>query len=234
MYDKVMAHADYKKTYYISELETRLQYCLHHFKSAEPDILSKLSTDLQLVRNEIIKEINNIGQANQPWIDQLNPTQFDSLVYRQAIDFMAVLKRFYINRYNKAEAARENKIRKMTDTPDKEKAFNRFKEEYRNESIADFVKNLTEPHKIIERDGKLIQKIYPVYKDPDPDHMVDFDAQFYMPFKHFLNRNIDTLLFNTGVIWSMTLFLIITLYFDILRKLVDGIGNLSNPLNRRV
>jgi hypothetical protein len=234
MYDKVMAHADYKKTYYISELETRLQYCLHHFKSVEPEILSKLSTDLQLVRNEISKEINSIGQANQPWVDQLNPTQFDSLVYRQAIEFMAVLKRFYINRYNKAEAARENKIRKMTDTPDKEKAFNRFKEEYRNESIADFVKNLTEPHKIIEKDGKLVQKIYPVYKDPDPDHMVDFDAQFYMPFKHFLNRNIDTLLFNTGVIWSMTLFLIITLYFDILRKLVDGIGNLSNPLNRRV
>jgi ABC-type multidrug transport system ATPase subunit/uncharacterized tellurite resistance protein B-like protein len=234
MYDKVMAHADYKKTYYISELETRLQYCLHHFKSAEPEIQSKLSTDLQLVLNEISKEISSIGQANQPWIDQLNPTQFDSLVYRQAIEFMTVLKRFYINRYNKAEAARENKIRKMTDTPDKEKAFNRFKEEYRNESIADFVKNLTEPHKIIERDGKLVQKIYPVYKDPDPDHMVDFDAQFYMPFKHFLNRNIDTLLFNTGVIWSMTLFLIITLYFDILRKLVDGIGNLSNPLNRRV
>ncbi len=234
MYDKVMAHADYKKTYYISELETRLQYCLHHFKSAEPEIQSKLSTDLQLVRNEISKEISSIGQANQPWIDQLNPAQFDSLVYRQAIEFMTVLKRFYINRYNKAEAARENKIRKMTDTPDKEKAFNRFKEEYRNESIADFVKNLTEPHKIIERDGKLVQKIYPVYKDPDPDHIVDFDAQFYMPFKHFLNRNIDTLLFNTGVIWSMTLFLIITLYFDILRKLVDGIGNLSNPLNRRV
>lgn len=234
MYDKVMAHADYKKTYYISELETRLQYCLHHFKSAEPEIQSKLSTDLQLVRNEISKEISSIGQANQPWIDQLNPTQFDSLVYRQAIEFMTVLKRFYINRYNKAEAARENKIRKMTDTQDKEKAFNRFKEEYRNESIADFVKNLTEPHKIIERDGKLVQKIYPVYKDPDPDHIVDFDAQFYMPFKHFLNRNIDTLLFNTGVIWSMTLFLIITLYFDILRKLVDGIGNLSNPLNRRV
>lgn len=234
MYDKVMAHADYKKTYYISELETRLQYCLHHFKSDEPEIRSKLSSDLQLVRNEISKEITSIGQANQPWIDQLNPSYFDSSVYRQAIDFMAVLKRFYINRYNKAESARENKIRKMTDTPDKEKAFNRFKEEFRNESIADFVKNLTEPHKIIEKDGKLVQKIYPVYKDPDPDHMVDFDAQFYMPYKHFLNRNIDTLLFNTGVIWSMTLFLIFTLYFDVLRKLVDGIGNLSNPLNRRV
>jgi hypothetical protein len=82
--------------------------------------------------------------------------------------------------------------------------------------------------------GKLIQKIYPVYKDPEPDHMVDFNAQFYMPSKHFLRSNVDTFWFNTGVIWSMTLVLAAMLYFDVLRRIIDGIGNLSNPLNRRM
>ena len=91
-----------------------------------------------------------------------------------------------------------------------------------------------EQNRIIETEGKLVQKIYPVYKDPDPDHMVDFDAQFYMPAKHFLNQNIDTFWFNLGVIWSMTLVLAIALYWEVLRKVIDQLSNISNPLEKRM
>ena len=54
-----------------------------------------------------------------------------------------------------------------------------------------------------------------------------------MPSKHFLNQDVDTFYFNTAVIWFMILALAIALYFDLLRKVIDGLGNLSNPLNRR-
>ena len=37
LYDKVMANADYKKIYFIPEIETRLQYCLNNFRSSNPD-----------------------------------------------------------------------------------------------------------------------------------------------------------------------------------------------------
>jgi hypothetical protein len=109
----------------------------------------------------------------------------------------------------------------MTASTEGEDSFEKMKENYQNETIAIMVKNLEEQHRIIEKDGRLIQKIYPIYKDPEPEHIIDFDAQFYMPAKHFLNRNIDTLFFNTGVIWSMTLILYIMLYFDVLRKLLE-------------
>ena len=79
-----------------------------------------------------------------------------------------------------------------------------------------------------------MQKIYPIYKDPDPEHMVDFDAQFYMPAKHFLNRNIDTLYFNLGVIWTMTIVLAIALYFEVLLKIIDGIGNVYSKIPKRM
>jgi hypothetical protein len=145
---------------------------------------------------------------------------------------MEKLKRFYINRYNNADREKEKLIISMTDTPEKARAFEKFKESYHNDAIAELTKNMSEIHRIIEKDGKLIQKIYPIYKNPDPDHTVDFDAQFYMPAKHFLNRDIDTLYFNMGVIWSMCLVLALALYFDVLRKMIDGISNLSNPLYR--
>ena len=91
-----------------------------------------------------------------------------------------------------------------------------------------------ETNRVIEKDGRLIQKIFPIYKDPDPEDIVDFDAQFYMPSKHFLSANIDTLYFNLGVVWCMTILLIFTLYFEVLRKIIDGLGNISNPLPKRM
>ena len=79
-----------------------------------------------------------------------------------------------------------------------------------------------------------MQKIYPIYKDPDPEHAIDFDAQFYMPAKHFLNQDIDTFYFNTACNLVDDSCVAIALYFDMLRKIIDGIGNLSNPLYREI
>ena len=142
--------------------------------------------------------------------------------------------KFYINRFNRADQQKEKLIRARTSTAEGESEFEKFKSQNQNEAIAELVKNTAETHRIIEQDGKLIQKIFPIYKDPDPEHVVDFDAQFYMPRKHFLNTNIDTLLFNVLVIWSMTLALSIMLYFEVLRKIIDGLSNLSNPIPKRM
>lgn len=233
LYDKMMAESDYKKIYYLPELETRLQYCLNNLKTVDRDVVAKVMRDLDLIRNELRKEAEFVNTPQQPWLDNVTLKHFDSLTYTQASEYLLSLRRFYIRLYNKADEEKEKLIDSMTDTPEKEREYEVFRENYRNDAIADFVKNLSETHRIIEKDGRLIQKIYPIYKDPEPEHVVDFDAQFYMPAKHFLNRNVDTLYFNTGVIWSMTLVLAIALYFDVLRRVIDGIGNLSNPLYKK-
>jgi ABC transport system ATP-binding/permease protein len=232
LYDKTMANADYKKVYFIPEVETRLQYCINNFRATDENTMRKVEHDMQLIRSELTKELGET-QSELPAINNLVRGKFDSLSYEQMSRYLEQLRKFYVNRYNAADKKKEELIFSLTNTPERQEAFNRFRETYHNESIADLVKNLTETHRIIEEDGKLIQKIYPVYKDPDPDHAIDFNAQFYMPAKHFLNQDVDTFYFNTAVIWSMSLGLALALYFDVLRKIIDGIGNLSNPLNRR-
>lgn len=232
-YDKAMANADFKKIYFIPELETRLQYCLQYYRSADPHLRDKLGADYALLRRELTSEVEVTGAKNAAFIADITLEKFDSATYDKAYAFLETLRQFYIRRFNNADQQREDKIQGMTDSPEKEIAYENFKNSYHNESIAEFVKNIGEPHRIIEKDGKLVQKIYPIYKEPDPDHLVDFDAQFYMPEKHFLNSNIDTLFFNTAVIWSMTLVLALLLYFDVLRRIIDGLGNLSNPVHRR-
>lgn len=229
IYDKAMANADYQKIYFIPEIETKLQYCLNNYKSNDAEAQGKVIKDLALISRELKKESENVNSGELPWLNSLTITKFDSATAQQAITFLEKLRQVYINRYNNADSKKEEKIAMLTSTPEKEKEFEEFRESYHNETIMELVKNTSETHRIIEKDGKLIQKIYPVYKDPDPDHMIDFDAQFYMPSKHFLNRNIDTFYFNTGVIWSMSFVLAILLYFDVLRIIIDGISNVSTP-----
>ncbi len=234
VYDKIMAESDYKKIYLIPELESKLDFANLHHQNKEPEVIQEVSKVLKLVQSSIENELKDIGLDKFKNLQQLNPEQFDSAAYHASQDFMEVLKKFYINRYNKADQEKERKINQMTRTQSKEKEFGKFRESYQNDAISALVKNVEESHRIIEKGGKFVQKVYPIYKDPDPDHIVDFDAQFYMPRKHFLNQNMDTFTFNLSVIWLMTFVLAITLYYEVLLKIIDGLGNLSNPIPKRM
>jgi len=234
LYDKNMAESDYKKIYYIPTLETQLDFVNLHYSSPEPGIQKQVADNLSLLRNEINGELDIVGHDNFKEVDLLYPDKYDSSVYKKTSKFLETLGKYYNNRYNVADKKRDAIIRSETATAAKEKEFEDFKGAYQNEAITELVKNTTEQHRIVRSGNKLIQKIFPIYKDPDPEHMVDFDAQFYMPAKHFLNRNIDTHYFNLGVIWSMTIILSLTLYYEVLKKIVDGLSNISNPLPKRM
>ena len=93
---------------------------------------------------------------------------------------------------------------------------------YVNEAVSNAVKNISSSDRIVEYEGKLIQKIFPIYMDEHrPSHLFDFSANLYQPTKHFAGYYIDTLYFNITVIWAMTLLLFITLYFDVLQRFIQ-------------
>jgi ABC-type multidrug transport system ATPase subunit/Skp family chaperone for outer membrane proteins len=232
MYDQVMADADFKKIYLIPELKTRLQYVVNNFKSGDPDTKQQVEANLEVLRNGIVGELKKVGEDKFPQVSKLTTAHFDSTLYSETNDFLAKLSSFYIKRFNTADQKKEEKIAKMTSSPEKQKEFEQMRNAYHNETIAELVKNLGETHRIIEKDGRLIQKIFPVYKQPEPEHLVDFNAQFYMPAKHFLNSDVDTYYFNMGVIWSMTLVLAMTLYYDVLRRILKLLGRVGDRFEK--
>jgi hypothetical protein len=199
----------------------------------EPGIRKEVREKLDLLRTTLEHE-EKVTKSGFSRNQDLTLERYDSTINQPLIEYLETLKKFYINRYNKADQEKEKKIEQMTNTPEKEKNFTSNKNAYQNEAITELVRNTMEQNRIIETDGKFVQKIYPIYKDPDPDHMVDFNAQFYMPAKHFLNRNIDTFFFNLGVIWLMTFVLALSLYWEVLRKIIDQLSNISNPLEKRM
>jgi ABC transport system ATP-binding/permease protein len=219
-WDKTISDAEYKRIYYIPALESKLAYCLNnraHWRGASN---AKMVSALTLIRNEISNELESVG-ADFPHLEKLAVGKFDSTVYQHTAKFLTVLKQYYSIRLSKASNEKEKRIAMLTSTPEGAIKYEEEKMQYVNDAVADGVLNVTALDRIIEYDGRLIQKIYPVYQDEHkPKHFFDFSANLYQPTKHFGGVYWNTLYFNIVVIWLMTIGLFVTLYFDVLKHLV--------------
>ena len=117
----------------------------------------------------------------------------------------------------------------------KEQKFQLFKTKYNNHSLEDIVTNSNTLKFITEGETSLIQKSDPIFLDPYTNNYLG--AHFYAPSKFLGNIKLDTFYANILVIWFMTILLTFSLYYDLLRKLIEGSGLfikiLSNKLSKK-
>jgi hypothetical protein len=221
--EKANALSDYKRIYYIPTLESKLAYVFNTRQHWNNNRAEEMVSSLSLLQNEIRNELRTVGEENFPDIDKLAIGKFDSTVYNSTNHFLAVLKQYYINKSAKALEEKEKLVAGFTKTPVETAEFENFRKKYVNKAVTTAVENTNIADRIVEFDGKLVQRIYPIFMDEHkPKHALDFSANFYQPTKHFLGRIYDTFYFNLCVIWVMTLILYITLYFDVLPNLIQA------------
>ncbi|MBL7871754.1 MAG: ATP-binding cassette domain-containing protein [Cyclobacteriaceae bacterium] len=222
--DQQAALAEYKKVYYIPALESKLNFVLNNrgkWNDRSPANPAKEALDL--LRNEIGFELTKIGKDRFPDLDKLQIGKFDSVVFHKADTFLRTLKQYYTIRLSKATTQKETLIISLTDTPEKMEAYQRMRMEYENENVHKMVMNSNDLTRIVPWKGQLIQKIYPIYfNDHRPSHRLDFTANFYVPTKPFAGRIFDTYYFNIAMIWFLSVVLYMALYYQWLRKLVNG------------
>lgn len=223
-FDRTMAQSEFKTVYWAPKLEAALEYC--HSINDKEDKADLINDRLTLVRNEFAKELDVIGYDKFPAFDKLNAASFDNAVFTESIEFLETLKKLYNNRYNKAFKEKDDLIQSMTQTDENKAVYLSMKNEYENEGIGMMVKNTAVEERIIEQNGHLIQKVYPIYNRPQPLSPADFRALFFVPEKHFAGAYFPTLYFNVAIIWLMSLLLFITLYFDIPYHTVNSLGRI--------
>ena len=215
--DRTVAQNTYKSIYYIKFLQDNLAWC-----HTNPDN-SLVEQKLKLIQEEIRKELRVFGADKFANVEKLTKDQFSKEVFEEAQEFLSALQRVYNNRRKEAKNELDAIIAGLTSNEEKEAAFYNMKSRYENDRINYMLRNIGTKKRIVESKGELIQKIYPIYaKNLNPKHALDFRTNFYYPEKYFAGKYIDTKTFNTIVIWSMTLFLFIALYYDWLRKIVGS------------
>jgi len=223
-YDKSKSVAQYKKIYWIPKLQGKLTKIDNEIKAGKK--LTDLKADIEVVRNEIAKELPFSKKIKCDVLASINPANYNTATVDGIKDYFKRLNEYYItvenNSYKKADEA----TIKMTGTPEEKLKFQQLQDDYENESLNQLLKNSNNMgERCLEKDGRLIQQIDPVFQDPTDSNTGR--AHFFAPRKKFMGTLYPTYWFNIFVIWLMSFSLMIMLYFDVFKKVLDFFGNIK-------
>ncbi len=218
-YDRIIGNSEFKTVYLIPSLLSKLDFCEDNMGSKDEAITAELKSNFATIKNEIEKFVSD--PSNIKSLQKLNHEDFNQVVHDDIESKLLSIKTVF-NKQSRSALAMKDKITKSLI-----KEFGRdyilsAKKKYVNDRITVMVKNSQTSHRLIEKDNNLIQKLYPIYLESDGSHAFDFRAQFYQPVKHFFGLEFPTQWFNVVIIWLMSTILMLTLYFDLLKKLLNG------------
>ncbi len=226
-YDKEISISDYKKNYWISNLKAKIDKSETNLRDKAK--IDEIKNDLSLIKNEIAKELGFTGKK-VPFrkLDQISADAFNTDVANELRRYLDILNSYYVKRSNNAASSKDKKVTLLTKGEKEKSEYQKIYNEYDNESLNDLVRNSNSPVKILEYNNEYIQKTDPVFLDPPKDSFIS--AHFYAPRKAMFGKLYDTYWINLLVIWFMSVFLIFSLYFDLLKKLMDGAENLMDRI----
>lgn len=228
--DKFESQTDFRSSFLINELDKKRKFISENKDTKNDSIKQIVRKDLAIIQTTIKKDFFKRGLEKDlamEWVLEKFTPEFNKKIE----DFFGAYKKFYQDAYNKAVAGREAIIFKKENEKESNYNINVFKNKYYNESLADLVKNVSEKERIIEYNGHLFQQINPIFLDPMPTGPLDYRAHFFAPQKNLLGSPVSTFWFNNLIIWIMTVMLYITLYFELLRKLISSFDALSGKLD---
>ncbi|MFC2175394.1 ATP-binding cassette domain-containing protein [Bacteroidota bacterium] len=226
-FDKQISEATYRKDYWIPELKKRV-IKLSEMLTSGDSTLERKDYYANLIHDEIALENLRNNDLKFENIESLKPNTVSLEVLKEVRSYLDKLSPHYVNQRNKVDGRKDVLITKKINTPEKREAFNELRDDCYNESLADLVLNSNDFYRIIERDGKLIQRLNPIYQDPISSPMLR--SHFFAPAKRIFGTFVDTYWANLLVIWSMCVFLMVTLYVDALSKIMAFFGEFSDRI----
>ena len=213
---RTQMHSDYMANFYIPELASNLANCKILMRDNQRE---EMASSIEILRNELNKQLEIVGPEQLPEFENLTMEEVDQNTIEKTEEFLAALRRFYNNKYKKAksdEAGITASLRAQLKEPQN---LTMFRSRYHNETVEELVLNKG-VERIVEQDGRLIQKIYPIYMLPENDGIFNFRTQFLVAFKPFFGTYLPTYGFNLLVIWLMTTSLFVLLFYDVLGRLI--------------
>lgn len=249
-YDEMMSIADYKKNYWIPHLRGKIDRCETNIK--DKAFGDEHMSDIALVQSEVKRDLDRIKELSSPKrkkirsistrlmkqledlsakVSAVNGKQFTIQNASDMREYLNLVNSIYIKIFNSNSEAKDAIIRKKNATDAAKQNFIALKNDYMNENLSSLVKNSNEFNRIIEQENMLIQRIDPVYMESYESNLGN--SHFFAPRKKLFGTYVETFWYNLTVIWSMSLVLAITLYFDVFRRIIDGLGNLFESIFSR-
>ena len=215
LFEKEMSKASFKKDYWNVQIKGALDDILNDLNKGVK--YKEFSDNLLLVSNEIKKQNVLTPNIRFAFTDQLTPEKITPEIAEAAKGWVEAIRKLYVNIYNDASNREEALKSKLTG--ESLQKFLKLRDNYFNKSLEDFVKNKNETVKIIVYKGELMQKLDPIFMD-SRNKLIR--AHFYAPEKQVFGMKVDTFVVNVIVLWVITFFLYLALYFRLLKKLLES------------
>lgn len=214
-YDKKMSRAKFKKDYWNVEIKGRLENILNDLKRGSRS--TEFNYKLLVVYNELRKEGLSTPDLKFEFTEALKPDIVSIDIVTAALKYVESLRKHYIDDYNNARDSKDAILTKFQSGDNS--GFLKLRDNYANESLEEFVTNKNESAKIVVFKGEVIQKLEPIYMDPNFKFI---RAHFYSPTKQIFGKKLDTFIVNVIVLWVITILLYLILYFRLLKKLLES------------
>jgi hypothetical protein len=214
--------ADFKQVYYIPTLRDIVSETQRYLNDDENISPEQFKSNIELLRNEISREMRRVPSIPFNNLNQITPDQFSDKTVVDINNYLDRILKYYQNEFFKANSTKEQFLTANINA-NREK-FERIRDDYFNESINDIVRKVFDKNKILREDDHLIQMVDPIYQKPEPSNYLDFRTHFFAPAKYFAGHFFETLWFNIAVVWVLTILLYIVLYFDLLKKGLNFAG----------
>lgn len=199
-FEKEIINASYKKGLWHNKLIDLLQ---------EKDPVS-----MQIVRNELT-------DAGFKGIDANKHVEKE-----EAINFLNVLKKNDIEIYKRNNELLDTYFNSYAINENRKRDLENLKMLHHNARIEDLVKNSRPLEEgIYAEAGWLHPNENNIYFNASDTHQLR--THFYAPKKYFAGQYYDTFTINLLVIIGMTILCLIALYYNLLKKLIDGIQDLA-------
>jgi ABC-type multidrug transport system ATPase subunit len=228
--DKRISIASYKKDYWMQKILNKVGKIENELKAGKNT--TDLKNDISLLYNELSKE-EKYSKKKCPVLNEITTEKYNENTARGVKDYLGnTLKNHYIN----VDIAARKKHNDLTLELIKKLGNDglvTLKDNSENESLTQLVKNANDisGERCLEKNGRLIQQTDPVFQDPIDSKLGR--AHFFAPRKNFLGSYYSTFGFNMCLIWMMSLVLIITLYFDVFKRVLDGLESLFSMFSKK-
>jgi len=213
--EKKLAQVRFRSDLLLTELIGRVDFVGGQLNTGKSS--GEFEIKLSIIRNEIKGlDAERILPPFVP-VDSIAAGKFNGRIAELAKKHLQDLQHFYSGQKNQMRHQEDAKVLSLNRQFGSNYLFD-LKQKHNNLAIEDLVLNAGSKEYYRETTSRLMQKIAPVYKVPDFNNG---RAHFLASEKRVLSQSFRTLFFNVSVIWLMTIFLYITLYFDLFRKILN-------------
>ena len=228
--EKLQRQSDFNSAYLIPALETKLQEVSNHIGTQDDSLQAVTRYNITLIE----KELKNLNLPVQVSTINLDSIFAEGVINKASVDhlrsYLKKLNGYYLAEFTRGVENQEKLTHYLSSQSGLDYDINAYKDQYYNESLADFVRNVNTSNRIIEHQGKLLQKVDPIFNEPSLNaEFTNYRTHFFAPKKQIAGVLIDTYYFNIGVIWMMALLLYITLYYELFGRTIRWFSQIRWP-----